>query len=46
MKDRKSPIDELIEELNPNNLFDEFLPTPEEMFDKPIPPHRLFKEMF
>ncbi len=46
MKDRKSPIDELIEELNPNNLLDEFLPTPDEIFEKPIPPHRLLKEMF
>jgi hypothetical protein len=47
MASRKKPVvDEIIEELRPDNMIKEFIPSPEELFGKPLLPHKLIKELF
>ncbi|MCZ7404267.1 MAG: hypothetical protein O8C67_04960 [Candidatus Methanoperedens sp.] len=43
---RKSVINEILNELRPDNMLEEFFPKPEELIGKPLPPHKLIKELF
>lgn len=45
-ENRKSAIEEIINDLRPDSMIKEFLPTPEELIGKPLPPHKLLKEIF
>lgn len=45
-ENRKSAIEEIINDLRPDNMIGQFVPKPEELLGKPLPPHKLLEELF
>ena len=42
---KKSVIDEIMEEISPNSLFNDIIPSPSELFGDLEPPHMLLRNL-